>query len=463
MKSSHLSNLLESSKFKSDPRLAKAKQLIIETLTDHQSRLKDVRPPIKELEHSYEEILEAFNTIRGGKLYFPYLGSGFGNGALVELLDGSVKFDLISGIGPHYWGHSHAGLAEVLVDAILNDTVMQGHLQQNIETFEYAELLTKASGMDHCFFSSSGAMANENALKILFQKKFPAHRLLAFDNCFIGRTLSLSQITDKPGFRENLPTTLIVDHVPFYDSRRPKESIQETLRTLKMHLKRHPKQYAAMVFELVQGEGGFNLGTTEFFRSIMDILKSEEIAIFIDEVQTFGRTPELFAFQYFGLEKYVDAVTTGKLSQVCSTLFRSEYKPKPGLLSQTFTSSTTAIYAGYYIVNELIHGGYFGPEGKINRMHQEFVCQFKRLEQLYPGMINGPYGIGSMIAFTPFNGEAAQVTRFVQELFKEGIISFVAGSEPTRVRFLPPIGALSIDNIRSVIAIIERVIKDQSL
>lgn len=444
--------------FKNDQRIIQAKKMIMEALRDHQSEITGVRPPKTELIQSYQEIIDSFNHIRGGKLYFPYLGSGFGNGSLVELLDGSVKYDMINGIGPHYWGHSHPELMGELIDAIMNDTIMQGNLQQNIETYHFAKLLTEASGLDHCFFSSSGAMANENALKIIFQKKFPAQRILAFEKCFIGRTLALSQITDKPSFRENLPQTLQVDYLPYYNALHPEESLKHTLHALEVHIKRYPKQHAMMCLELVQGEAGFHSGTKEYFQALMAELKKHEIAILVDEVQTFGRTPELFAFHYFQLQEYVDVVTIGKLSQVCATLFKNEYKPKSGLLSQTFTSSTTALYAGYFIVQQLINNHYFGPCGKIEAIHQEFEKHFRNLENCYPDKIKGPYGIGSMIAFTPFDGKSETVSKFVQDLFHEGVISFVAGSSPTRVRFLVPIGTLTSNDIENVMKIVEKVL-----
>ena len=64
-------------------------------------------------------------------------------------------------------------------------------------------------------------MANENALKAAFQKRFPANRVLAFEHGFAGRTLALSQVTDKPAYRKGLPETLAVDHIPFFDPARP--------------------------------------------------------------------------------------------------------------------------------------------------------------------------------------------------------------------------------------------------
>ena len=72
-------------------------------------------------------------------MYYPYLGSGIGRGALVELADGSVKYDFITGIGVHYMGHNHPALLEAGVDAALTNTVMQGNLQQNVESARLVE------------------------------------------------------------------------------------------------------------------------------------------------------------------------------------------------------------------------------------------------------------------------------------------------------------------------------------
>lgn len=449
---------LAASKFKLDPRIEEGKKLILEAVQDHQRQLTQIRPPQQALTQAYQETLEAFQKIRGGKLYFPYLGSGWGHGPLVELLDGSVKYDMISGIGPHFWGHSHPALIDIALDAALSDTIMQGHLQQNQDALFLSQLLVKASGLDHCFLSSSGVMANENALKIAFQKKFPAHRILAFDKCFMGRTLTLSQITDKPAFREGLPPLLAVDYIPFYRAEAPEESTAHTLNILKKHLTRYPHQHAVMCFELVQGEAGFNIGTTAFFRAVMQVLKEHNVAIFVDEVQTFGRTPQLFAYQHFQLEDLVDIVSIGKLSQVCATLFRTDFQPQPGLLSQTFTSSTTALQTSHWIIQHLLSDGYFGPTGKIMRLHDRFEEHFKRLEAQWPERIQGPYGIGAMIAFTPFDGDHQRVARFVQDLFQAGVISFVAGQHPTRVRFLIPAGAMTLEDADAVMTIVEQIL-----
>lgn len=449
---------LQATSLASDPRITQAKQLIIEALKDRQRQFNEVRPAVPALKQSYHEMILQFNQYRGGNLYFPFIGSGFGKGCLVELADGSVKYDMICGIGPHFLGHCHPDVVKTSLNAALSDTIMQGHLQQNIDTMELCELLLKTSKMDHCFLASSGAMANENALKIAFQKKHPANRIIAFDHCFAGRTLALAQVTDKPAYREGLPSNLAVDYIPFFNYQNPEESVYLATKALKHHLARYPKQHAAMIFELVQGEGGIYPGTQDFFQSLMQIAKDHHVAIIVDEIQTFGRTPELFAFQYFGLEKYVDIVTIGKLSQIAATVYKTEFKPRPGLLSQTFTGSTSTIQAGKFIIQSLVDGNYFGPSGKINLIHQTFANHFAKLAKQNPGCISGPYGIGAMIAFTPFNGDAKQTAKCVQDLFEEGVISFTAGDNPSRIRFLPPVGAVTDEDINHVMEIVTRVL-----
>ncbi len=441
-----------------DPRIKAAKKLIQDTLEDHKAQLIFGVEPTDELKDFYQSQLDAFSEIRGGKLFYPYIGSGFGSGPLVELMDGSVKYDMISGIGPHYWGHSHTEIISIALEAAISDTVMQGHLQQNIEALEYSSLLKESSGLDHCFLSSSGAMANENAMKIAFQKHFPATRILAFEHCFMGRSLVLSQITDKPSFREGLPMNIHVDYVPFFKEEKPEESTRQAVQILKNFIARYPRQHAMMCFEMVQGEGGFHVGDTQFFRALMEVCHSNHIAVIVDEIQTFGRTSNLFAYQYFKVDDLVDIVTIGKLAQVCATLFRSQYKPKPGLLSQTFTSSTIALKAGHYIVQQLLDRHFFGIEGKIAKVYEYFVQHFIQIKSRNPHLIHGPYGIGAMIVFTPFDGESSRVVSFLQKLFHAGVIAFSAGSNPMRVRFLPPVGALSFNDIDQVCKIVEDVL-----
>ena len=89
--------------FRNDPRIAAAKSLIREALIDYQEQLSFQNQGSVISSRDYQKMIDDFSEKRGGSLWYPYIGSGMGKGALVELADGSVKFDFISGIGAH-WG-----------------------------------------------------------------------------------------------------------------------------------------------------------------------------------------------------------------------------------------------------------------------------------------------------------------------------------------------------------------------
>jgi acetylornithine aminotransferase len=454
---------LRAEALRDDPRVAEARRLLHEALAERQRPIDGPRPADPARRQSYEQTIERLQADRGGALFYPYLGSGIGQGALVELADGSVKYDMITGIGVHALGHNHPALLDAGLDAALADTVMQGHLQQNADAAElvrrFVDLARRDGGsLAHCFLSTSGAMANENALKLAFHAHQPADRVLAFDGAFMGRSIALAQVTDKPAYRAGLPPALAVDYVPFFDPDDPAGSTERALAALDRYLDRDPGRHAAMVFELIQGEGGFRVGDRDFFLALMDRLREKGIAVLADEVQTFGRTTRPFAFQHFGLADRADLVTVGQMTQVCATLFTDAYKPKPGLLSQTFTGSTASIHAGRRVLDHLDGGGFFGEEGRNVRIRQRFAERIGAIAERHPGRLSGPAGLGGMIAFKVFDGGTETTRRFLRALFDAGVVGFFTGGDPARVRFLPPIGAITDEEIDAVCGIVERTL-----
>lgn len=452
---------LIANRLQNDERIAQAKQLILDAVNEYRGAVDEVRQANPELSPEYETMLQEFGSLRGGNLYFPYLASGIGNGPYVELGDGSVKLDFITGIGVHGFGHSDPRLVSAGIDAAISDTVMQGNLQQHSVSYELVKLLVETaqqneSNIAHCFLSTSGAMANENALKIAFQKNAPAKRVMAFEHCFAGRTLCLAQVTDKAAYRVGLPQTIAVDYLPFFDENDPQGSTRRTIQVMREHLSRHPGDYACLWMELIQGEGGYYAGSRDFFRALINEAKKHKMAAIADEVQTFGRTTQPYAFQHFGLDKEIDIVTIGKISQVCATLFTEDYKPKPGLISQTFTGSTWAIHASKTIIQSMIDQGNFGDDGKNVQLHNRFVEGLKGIAEKFPGTISGPHGCGGMIAFTPFKGELDKAKALVGKMYDNGLMSFIAGSKPTRIRFLIPLGSVNETHIDQACQILEK-------
>jgi acetylornithine/N-succinyldiaminopimelate aminotransferase len=451
--------MLISDQFFSDKFVNDAIDIILQRMGHYQSQISQVLNPKNECSESFAKLINIVDTFRG-PLYFPYLSSGIGSGPYVECSDGSVKLDFISGIGVH-WSHGDRDIVKSSIFAAVHDTVMQGNLQQHRGSVDLFKLLCESSGLDYAFLTSSGVMAVENALKICFQKRFPAKRILAFSKNFCGRTLAAASITDKAANRLGIPKCLDVDYIPFYDrSISISENIDRCITLLSEYIKRYPDDYACMKFELIQGEGGIVVGSRLFFKEIIKFLKQNSIPVVVDETQTFGRTTHLFAFQMFDLQDDVDVVCIGKLSQVCATLYKKSFKPKPGLISQTFTSSTSAIEASKVIIDQLLNHNYLGKNGKISKIHGYFSRKFRQLQSKYPDYLSDLRGVGTMVAFRVFDGEKEVVLDFISKCFDKGLISFIAGNNPSFVRFLLPVGGLETSHIDVAFLILEDVLTD---
>ena len=456
---------LAAQQLQNDPRVVEAKRLVLQALEEHRGKLSGIRPSSPQLIDDYQSKLDEFGQMRGGNLYFPYLGSGLGNGPFVELADGSVKLDFITGIGVHGFGHSDPRVVAAGFDACLNDIVMHGNLQQGTISVDFMRTLLQVAnetgaGLDHCFLTTSGAMANENALKIAFQKHAPADRIISFKKCFAGRTLALAQVTDKASYRVGLPQAINVDVIPFFDHNDPQGSTRQSVLAVRELCQRFPGQHAALWLELVQGEGGYYPGTTEYFKALIAEGKKHGLAIIADEIQSFSRTTRPFAFQHFELDGLIDIATVGKITQVCATLYRGDYKPQPGLISQTFTGSSWALLAGKAIIDGLVENGNFGSDGKNHQLHKQFTTGLKKIGEQFPNSISGPFGVGGMIAFTPFDGSMAKAKDLVMRMYHAGLLSFMAGGNPTRVRFLMPLGAVSPEHVDLALQVIEQIVQE---
>lgn len=446
-----------------DPRVAQARALLGAALEEQRAKIDSIRPPVPELIESYRAKLSRLTNARGGATYFPYISSGLGNGPFVQLGDGSVKLDFIVGIGVHGMGHSDPRMLQATIDASLEDTVMQGNLQHDESSLLMCEKLIElarrqGAKLDHCLLSTSGAMANENSLKIAFHDRAPASRVICIDNCFAGRTLALAALTDRPAYRSGLPATLDVDYITMFHPRDPEGTTRSALEGLHRLLNRYPGQHACLWLELVAGEGGYYPGTAEYFQGLCRACRERGVLIIFDEVQTFSRLSRPFAFQHFGLDEFADIVTLGKITQVCATLYGTALKPKGPILSQTFTASTASIRCGLAVLDHLDAQGCFGDHGWNMRRHRYFRSRLEAIAAKHPGRLSGPHGEGMMIAFTPGDGSEETAKKVLGRLYDEGLMGFVAGSNPTRLRFLPPPGVTEESHIDLACDCIERVI-----
>ncbi|MBG85120.1 MAG: acetylornithine aminotransferase [Phycisphaerae bacterium] len=444
---------------------------IIDGIRRAQESIEGVRPPQPDRQAEARSLIETFGEARGRGLVFPLMGSGLGRGALVELTDGSVKYDFITGIGVHAFGHGDLDIIRTTLMAATADIVMQGNLHCNREAVDFSEtLLTAAAGtgerlLKHCFLTNSGALSNENALKICMQKTCGAPRVLTFEHCFAGRTTTMAQIGDSAGARVGIPLNLEVEYLPFFDPNDPEGSTQAAILQIEEAIRRYPSQHACLVLEPLQGEGGFNVAPREFFEPLMIRAKQAGIPVWFDEVQSFGRTESMFRFQELGLQP--DVVTIGKMSQVCATLFTEEMNPKPGLLSATFIGSTASLKVGRRMLERLQSEGAYGSDGRNARLHRSFREAAAELVDSKPhhfpslsdpskqGSIDEVVGgAGCMMRLTPYGGDGQRIKALLNRMFDAGVVAFYCGHGPFHLRFLPPLGVLQEADIHEAMRIV---------
>lgn len=457
-----------------DPAVENAIDTLVDRVAEHSKTITDVRPARGEMAASFDELVASAEAMKGRQLLYKYIGSGVGNGALVELADGSVKWDMIIGIGVHMFGHSHPELIRAAARASIEDVAKSGNLMTNAQAYKFGEKLVELakrnSRLSEAFITTSGAVANESAIKIAYQKHAPASRVIAFEHCFMGRTVTMAQIGDSAGGRQGIPLTTQVDYMPFYD---PIEAeamgvakyIDQAKAKLQQYINRYPGQHACFIFELVQGEGGFNTAPREYFVELMEVCKASNIAVWDDEIQTFGRTRRMFAYETYDLGEYVDLFCVGKMTQACATLWTEDYKPKPGLLSGTFTGSATDFAVGTRMLEMLEDGNYYGDDGLIAQHHKAFVEQVDALAKKHPEwfpvtdkMSGLAGGEGGMMRFTPFGGDQKKVIAACKACFEEGVVLFWCGHGPYHVRMLPPMGVMKLEDWPRVFEVVERAL-----
>lgn len=216
---------------------------------------------------------------------------------------GNRYLDFMSGIAVTNLGHAPEKVTARLKDQ-LDQLWHVSNLYQLPLQEQAAQLLAKHSGMDAVFFCNSGAEANEAAIKLArryFQKIKQEERfeIITFDQSFHGRTLATLTATGQNKVKEGfLPLPSGFKTVPLFDTEALKSAIGP--------------QTAAIMLEMVQGEGGIHPVTPEFVKTITELCQAHGLLLIIDEVQTgMGRTGKWFAHQHYGIQPDIITVAKG--------------------------------------------------------------------------------------------------------------------------------------------------------
>ena len=378
------------------------------------------------------------------------MGSFFAERALgAELWDveGNRYIDFAGGIAVMNVGHGHPKVLAAIqaqLERFTHTCYQVVPYESYLSLAEKLNQLTPGTHAKKTALFSTGAEAIENAIKIA-RAHTKRSGVIAFGGAFHGRSMFAVALTGKvqpykAGFGPFPPE---IYHAPF-----PCHcaSLDETKKAVQHLFKAdiEPSRVAAIVFEPVQGEGGFNVIQPEAVRWLRALCDEHGIVLIADEIQSgFGRTGKLFAMEHFGVAP--DLMTIAKslaaglpLSAVTG---RAEIMdaPAPGGLGGTYAGNPLAVAAAHAVIDIM-------AEEKLPERGAKLGAQLKGvLNGLKPRVkhIADVRGLGAMVAveFNDAHGEPdADFTKRVQaEALKRKLILLTCGVNANVVRFLFPL------------------------
>ncbi len=240
-------------------------------------------------------------------------------------------------------GHSHPHYIERLKDQ-LNKIGFYSNSVQNPLQVDLAAKLGKLSGCGEyqLFLCNSGAEANENALKMASFHTGKS-RVITFNNSFHGRTSAAVAVTDNQEIVAPINKQQKATFLPFDDSEAFKKEIKKG-------------DVCAVIIEAIQGVGGLDEPSTEFYRQIAKNCRENGVVLIADEVQSgFGRSGKFFAFQHHGIQPDIISMAKGMGNgfPVGGILIHRNIRASHGLLGTTFGGNHLACVATIAVLEVL--------------------------------------------------------------------------------------------------------------
>ena len=341
-----------------------------------------------------------------------------GAGSRVWDAEGREYLDLTSGHGVANVGHAHPRVAERIARQAATLTTCQDAFANDVRA-EYLERLVAflPGELDRVFLCNSGTEAVEAALK-LARLSTGRTRFLAARDAFHGRTFGALSATWRAEYKRGLTPLLDgFDHVAFDDARAVEEALTDA--------------HAAVLLEVVQGEGGVHPCSAETLRAVRESCHARGALLILDEVQTgFGRTGRRFAFERRGVEP--DLLCFGKAVAGGVPLGGVAAGPRvapppPGSHGSTFGGNPLACAAGLATLEV------FEAEDLVHRADELGAAWLERLRSIEHRAIREVRGEGLMVAVEC----RMRVAPLIDALAQRGILALSAG--PRCLRFLPPL------------------------
>jgi 4-aminobutyrate aminotransferase / (S)-3-amino-2-methylpropionate transaminase / 5-aminovalerate transaminase len=396
-----------------------------------------------------------------------------GHGCVVTDVDGNTFLDWSGGIGCLNVGHTNAAVSAALhqqVDRFLHTDFTVVPYEGYVELAERIVAVSPIAGPNKVAFFNSGAEAVENAVKVA-RHATGRPAVIAFDGAFHGRTLMAMSLTSKQHpYKAGMgPFAPEVYRAPFPNPYRweGEDAAGEALAALRRMLVTHvaPEDVAAIVFEPVQGEGGFVVPPVEWVRGLRELASEHGIVLVCDEVQSgYGRTGKMFAIEHFGVEP--DLITIAKsmsagvpMSGVFGRAEVMDAAPDSSI-GGTYVGSPLGCAAGIAVLDEiesrdlLARGNEIGD--RIRARFDEWAGRFDAIGDVR--------GLGPMLALEFVSDPAAKTpapdiaTAVHEHAVQNGLLLLKAGVHGNCVRVLVSLVATD-DQIAESLDIFEAAVE----
>lgn len=366
-----------------------------------------------------------------------------GEGPYLWDRDDTRYLDFLSGLAVTSLGHSHPAVAE----ALANQSQRLLHVSNLYATEHNWAVATELDRLigdgepigGQVFFCNSGAESNEAAIKLARRYGGPGrHVVVCAFQSFHGRTLATLAATGQPQKWDTFqPLPEGFRHVIWDDLDELEKSLDDTV--------------SAVLLEPVQGEGGVNPATVEYFQGVRRLCDERDILFMVDEVQTgLGRTGRWFGFQHFGIQP--DVVTMAKALgngvPIGACWARREVASafQPGDHATTYGGQPLATAAARAVLDTMVALDAPALATKAGAAVTEAMMGLKQ--------VSGVRGLGMLLA-VELSGVDAQAA--AARCLESGLV--VNGVTPTAIRLAPPL-TIGPEHIAEAVAILGPILDE---
>ena len=340
-----------------------------------------------------------------------------GQGASLFDANGAEYLDCSSGHGVANLGHAHPKIAEALYKQANTLVTLFETFPNDQRAMLMKKITSLVDGLDRVFFCNSGTEAVEAAFKFA-RISTGRKNFIAAMRAFHGRTFGSLSATFNKKYREGFEPLLPgVSHVAYNNIEALNKAVNE--------------ETAAVILEVVQGEGGVYPASLEYVQAARRICDERGALLIVDEIQTgFGRTGKMFAIEHFGVTP--DLLTCAKSLAggvpIGAVLIGHNVKNlTPGVHGSTFGGnplSCAAANAALDVMREEDLPGQAAAKG---------AYLMDKLKAIQSPNIREVRGLGLMVGIEM----KQKVTGYIKALQERKIIALNAGM--TVIRFLPPL------------------------